>query len=72
MIKLIQLFVPLGNGKKDINGLIIHGILFLASASAILFRLNLSLHAEKFIQLVNEMRYIDSEWGKKKRLNKSQ
>ena len=66
ILKLIQLISPLGNhinSSKDINGLIIHGILIVALAAALLGKLNLWIHSEELVKLVNQLLSVNSDWG---------
>ena len=66
ILKLIQLCTSLENTGNDINGLVIHGILFLGGAAASLCKLNLWIHREELVKLINELLLVNSDWGNQK------
>ena len=67
ILKLIQLCTPLENSSSnDINGLILHGILFLGSVAGLLCKFNLWMHSVEFVKLVNELLLVNSDWGNQK------
>ena len=56
---------PMLISEKDINGLILHGILTLLYISHAIVKLNFWLFKEVIVQLMNHILCINSVWGKK-------
>ena len=49
--------------KGDINGSIIHGLLWLYNISAAVLKLNILLYKADLVQLINQSLLINSVWG---------
>ena len=56
---------PMLISEKDINGLILHGILNVLYISHAIVKLNFWVFKEEIVQLVNHILCINSVWGKK-------
>ena len=63
ILKVTQLFAPVGDNKYDINGLILHGILSICSGAAVIYEFNILLHGAELVQLINELLNVNSIWG---------
>jgi len=50
--------------KMDINGLVVNGIFLIAAGANSVFKLNLRLYHEQLAELVNQILFVNTCWGK--------
>ena len=49
--------------SRNINGIILHGMVVLPHTTNVLFKLSIWLYKEHMVQLINEILEINSSWG---------
>ena len=56
--------IPTSSRNKDINGLILHGVVLLYSLTNVFYKMIIWLFKAELVQLMNQVFHINSSWGK--------